>query len=156
MKRISSPAALNEASSYSDPVPFSRGMRLDLPGFSLIVLSGTASVGPQGESLHPGDFAGQARRMLQNVTALLASESAAWKDVFKTTIFLKDMADYPEFAKIRMAHFREHGVTVYPASTCVQATLCRPELLCEMEAMALLRSDQIDSGSGSGMPHETP
>ena len=154
MKRISSPGALNEATSYPDPVPFSRGMRLDLPSFSLIVLSGTASVGPQGESLHPGDFAGQAGRMLQNVTALLVSEGAAWKDVFKTTIFLKDMVDYAEFAKIRMAHFREHDVTMLPASTCVQATLCRPEPLCEMEVMALLRGEEHGPGNEGESRHD--
>ena len=142
MKPVSSPSFLNEACSYANPVPFSRGVRIDLPGFALVAISGTASVGPGGESLHEGDFKAQARRMLANITALLASEGATWKDVFKTTIFLKDMGDYEAFAKIRMAHFREHGVTVYPASTCVQATLCRQELLCEMEAMALLRHDQ--------------
>jgi 2-iminobutanoate/2-iminopropanoate deaminase len=76
--------------------------------------------------------------MFANVTALLEAEGASWKHVVKTTLFLKDMAYYNELSAIRTAFFKEQGVSVYPASTCVQATLCRPELLCEMEAMAII------------------
>lgn len=138
MRTMSAPEAMNEARDYEHPVPFSRGTRVDLPGFSLLFISGTASVGANGESLHEGDFPAQARRMFANVTALLRSEGAGWRSVVKTTFFLKDMGDYQVFARMRMELLREEGVEAFPSSTCVQATLCRPELLCEMEAIALL------------------
>ncbi len=112
---------------------------MDVRNSSLLCISGTASVGPAGESLHPGDFAAQAERMLRNVTALLAAAGATWQDVFKTTIYLKDMTFYGELAEIRARFFAGQGITLFPASTCVQAALCRPELLCEMEVLATVR-----------------
>lgn len=140
MNTLSAPDNLSEAFEYSSPVPFSRGVVVDLPGFKLISLSGTASVGAKGESLHEGDFLAQAERMLSNVSALLASGGASWRDVFKTTFYLKDMAYYQELSGIRARFFAERDITVFPASTCVQAVLCRPELLCEMEVMAIVKS----------------
>lgn len=136
MNRVSAPAFLNEPIEYDAPVPFSRGVLVDLRGRNLLVISGTASVGPNGESLYRGDFKAQASRMLENATALLAAASASWADVFKTTYYLADMAHYEELSAIRVAFLATNRVKVFPASTCVQATLCRPELLCEMELMA--------------------
>ena len=134
---------LNEAYDYGEPVPFSRGMRVDVKGTTLIFISGTASVNEAGKSIHEGDFRAQALRMFKNVTALLESEGVSWKDVVRTTIYVKHMEEhYKELAKIRIDVFKEHGISEYPASTCIQATLCRPELLVEMEAIAILENKE--------------
>ena len=50
---------LNEAYDYETPVPFTRGMRVELPGYSLILISGTASVDEHGRSIHIGDIKAQ-------------------------------------------------------------------------------------------------
>ena len=47
---------LNEASDYAKPSSFSRGMRVELPGATMLYLSGTASVDEHGATIHPGDF----------------------------------------------------------------------------------------------------
>ena len=73
-KQISSPEALNEAFQYRQPSSFSRGLRLDFGEIAVLLISGTASVGPNGETLHTGDFRAQTRRTFANITALLASE----------------------------------------------------------------------------------
>jgi len=138
-RTIKAPHALNEAYEYEKPVPFSRGMKVEINGVTMLFISGTASVNENGESVHIGDFEAQVKRMFMNITELLKSESATWHNIVKTTIFLKNMDEhYHELAEIRTEFFDEQGITVYPASTCVQETLCRPELLVEMEAIAIM------------------
>jgi len=140
-KPISAPQALNEAYDYSTPSGFSRGIRLDLGGITILLISGTASVGPNGESLHVGDFRAQTRRTFSNITALLESEGATWKDMVRTTCYLRDIdRDYDAFNEERTAFYTAQGLDPLPASTGIQAKLCRPELLVEIEAIAAFRA----------------
>ena len=117
-KAMSAPKALNEAYKYERPSSFSRGMRLDIKGITILMISGTASVGENGETVHPGDFGAQTRRAFQNVTDLLKSEGATWKDVVRTTCYLRDIErDYEQFNLIRTEFFKAQGLTMLPAST---------------------------------------
>lgn len=135
------PDALSEAYEYDSPVPFSRGFRIDIKGVTILLISGTASVNEEGKSIHKGDFDAQARRMLDNVTKLLKSEGADWRDVVRTTFFVKDIEKhYQRLSRIRMDFFKEQGLKQFPASTGVQATLCRRELLVEMEAIVIFET----------------
>src|ERR1700739_725590 len=81
---------LNEAYAYAKPSSFSRGMRIDLNGLTILLISGTASIDARGRSIHIGDFRGQMRRTFQNITALLEAEGASWKDIVRTTCYLRD------------------------------------------------------------------
>jgi len=146
-KAMSAPKALNEAYKYQRPSSFSRGMRLDIKGITILMISGTASVGENGETVHPGDFGAQTKRAFQNVTELLKSEGATWKDVVRTTCYLRDIErDYEQFNLIRTEFFKEQGLEILPASTGIQAILCWPTLLYEMEAMAIFETPAaIDS-----------
>lgn len=148
-RAISNPAALNEAYAYSSPSSFSRGMRVDLNGLVILLISGTASIDEHGASVHIGDFRAQCRRTFQNVTALLASEGATWRDVVRTSCYLRDIdRDYAEFNQERTAFFTEQGLNPLPASTGIQAKLCRPELLVEIEAIVMfLQSPKENSAS---------
>jgi enamine deaminase RidA (YjgF/YER057c/UK114 family) len=140
-KPISASEALNEAYHYARPSSFSRGIRLDLNGIAILLISGTASVGPNGETLHVGDFRAQTRRAFQNIADLLASEGATWKDVVRTTCYLRDIdRDYVAFNEERTAFYKAQGIDPLPASTGVQAKLCRPDLLVEVEAIAIFRT----------------
>ena len=106
-----------------------------------MLISGTASIDDNGETLHAGDFRAQIRRTYPNITALLAAEGATWKDVVRTTCYLRDIErDYAAFNEERTAFFREQGLDPLPASTGIQAILCRPELLVEIEAIAMFRT----------------
>ncbi len=137
-KAISNPEVLNEAYDYAKPSSFSRGIRLDLNGLSILLISGTASVDEEGRSVHIGDFRAQCRRTFHNITKLLESEGATWKDIVRTTCYLRDIdRDYAEFNEERTNFYREQGLNPLPASTGIQAKLCRPELLVEIEAIAM-------------------
>lgn len=132
---------LNEAYAYARPSSFSRGMRIDLNGLVILLISGTASIDEQGNSIHIGDFRAQTRRTFENISALLESEGATWKDIVRTTCYLRDIErDYTAFNEERTAFYAEQGLDPLPASTGIQAILCRPELLIEIEAIAMFRS----------------
>ncbi len=142
---------LNEAYAYSKPSSFSRGMRIDLNGLVILLISGTASIDDNGNSVHIGDFPAQLRRTFDNITGLLASEGATWHDIVRTTCYLRDIErDYDVFNAGRTAFYKEQGLDPLPASTGIQAILCRPELLVEIEAIAMFRTDGAgDCSKGS-------
>jgi 2-iminobutanoate/2-iminopropanoate deaminase len=133
---------LNEAYCYDKPSAFSRGTRVELTNEVMLFISGTASVDEEGVSIHQGDFKAQCRRMYSNVTALLEAEGADWHDIARTTIYIADMRDYAMFNEVRCEFFDSIGLRPYPASTCIEARICRQELLVEMEAIAILPRDR--------------
>jgi enamine deaminase RidA (YjgF/YER057c/UK114 family) len=141
-RAVRAPGALNEACDYERPSSFSRGLRLDFGNVAVLLISGTASVGANGETLFPGDFRPQTRRTFDNITALLESEGASWKDIVRTTCYLRDIErDYAAFNEERTAFYGEQELDPLPASTGIQAILCRPDLLVEIEAIAMFRID---------------
>jgi enamine deaminase RidA (YjgF/YER057c/UK114 family) len=140
-RAISNPDVLNEAYAYAKPSSFSRGMRIDLGEITILLISGTASIDEHGNSIHFGDFRAQMRRTLHNIAGLLAAEGATWHDVVRTTCYLRDIdRDYEAFNEERTAFYSELGLDPLPASTGIQAKLCRPELLIEIEAIAIFCS----------------
>jgi enamine deaminase RidA (YjgF/YER057c/UK114 family) len=138
---------LNEAFAYAKPSSFSRGMRIDLNGLTILLISGTASIDENGVSVHIGDFRAQMQRTLANITGLLESEGCTWHDMVRTTCYLRDIErDYEAFNEERTAFYNEQGLDPLPASTGIQAILCRPELLIEIEAIAMFRTDKTAAG----------
>ncbi|MDE3166646.1 MAG: RidA family protein, partial [Acidobacteriota bacterium] len=76
-----------------------------------------------------------------NITGLLESEGASWRDIVRTTCYLRDIErDYEAFNEERTRFFQEQGLDPVPASTGIQAILCRPDLLIEIEAIAMFRT----------------
>ncbi len=142
-RAITNHGVLNEAYAYAKPSSFSRGMRIDLNGLTILLISGTASIDEAGQSVHAGDFRAQMQRTLSNITGLLAAEGATWKDIVRTTCYLRDIErDYEAFNEERTAFFKAEGLDPLPASTGIQAILCRPELLIEIEAIAMFRTQK--------------
>jgi len=143
---ITALSVLNEAPDYKSS--FSRGLRIDLNGLRILLISGTASIDETGKSVHIGDFRAQLRRTYFNITGLLESEGATWKDIVRTTCYLRDIdRDYDVFNDERTKFFAEQGLDPLPASTGIQAHLCRPELLIEIEAIAMFRTEQCECKS---------
>ena len=143
-------SVLNEAYTYTKPSSFSRGMRIDLNGLIILLISGTASIDDNGNSVHVGDFPAQLRRTFDNITGLLASEGATWHDIVRTTCYLRDIErDYDVFNAGRTAFYKEQRLDPLPASTGIQAILCRLELLVEIEAIAMFRTDKAADGNES-------
>ena len=145
-RAVTNHGVLNEAYAYAKPSSFSRGMRIDLNGLTILLISGTASIDENGQSVHIGDFRAQMRRTFENITGLLAAEGCTWHDIVRTTCYLRDIErDYDAFNEERTAFYKEQGLAPLPASTGIQAILCRPELLIEIEAIAMFRTEKSSS-----------
>jgi enamine deaminase RidA (YjgF/YER057c/UK114 family) len=122
---------LNEASRYG--ADFVRGMRVEERNKIALHVSGTASIDEAGGTAHPGEFSAQADRMFVNVAALLEGQGATFDDVVFAITYLKRPGDAPHLER----KLREAGFEGFP-HVCVVAPICRPELLCETEALAVL------------------
>jgi enamine deaminase RidA (YjgF/YER057c/UK114 family) len=123
---------MNEAPEYGSD--FSRAMRVDLGRRSIVYISGTASIDATGRVLHAGDPAAQARRMLLNVEQLLAGQGAGLDRLVQAVTYVKRASDRDAIVAAGRAAGVPGGI---PHTVCV-ADVCRPEWLCEMEAIAVL------------------
>jgi 2-iminobutanoate/2-iminopropanoate deaminase len=137
---IGAPEVLNEAFDYELPSSFTRGLGVRIEsGQQVLWLSGTASIDELGATVHAGDFRAQTWRTYRNLTELLKSAGASWHDVVRTSCYLRDIErDYDDFNRIRTLFFDCLGLDPLPASTGIQARLCRSDLLIEIEAFAVV------------------
>ena len=136
---IHAPKFLNEPIEYNKS--FSRGIKINLQDATLLFISGTASINNKGETCHPGNFLSQVKRTFVNLTGLLHSEGASWHHVIQTRCYLKDMRYYVEFNEFRNKFYRQQKLNPFPASVCIGASLCRPDLLVELEAIAIVKTN---------------
>lgn len=132
---------LSEAYEYFPrPSSFSRALCLEIGDYKTLLISGTASVDENGKSIHVGDFRAQCWRTFRNITELLKAEEMTWHDVVRTSCYLRDMSrDYNDFNEVRTTFFQWLGLEVLPASTGIQATICREDLLVEIEGIAITK-----------------
>lgn len=131
-------ATLNEAYDYKKPSSFSRALSLDFGEYRVVLISGTASVDEKGASVHLGDFRAQCWRTFRNIDELLKAEQMTWHDIVRTSCYIRDMSrDYDAFNEVRTTFYTWLGLNPLPASTGIQATMCREDLLVEIEAIAV-------------------
>ena len=141
VRTVMTTPTLNEAPLYGSD--FARGMRMVETNKVALHVSGTASIDEAGRTVHPEDFDAQADRMLVNVAALLEGQGATFGDVVSAITYLKHPAD----AQRLREKLHEAGFEGFP-NVLVAAPVCRPELLCETEALAVLpRTAPTPSGS---------
>ena len=113
-------------------VTFERGTAVTYGDRRQVFVSGTASIDAQGKVMYPGDVSMQTRRMLGNVSALLAEAGAAFADIAMAVVYLRDAADYSRVRPI-IAEACPGLNAVY-----VLAPVCRPAWLVEMECLAIV------------------
>lgn len=123
--------ALNEAWSYG--ADFSRGLRLAEANKVALYASGTASVDDAGRTVHVGNVEAQVDRMLHNIASLLAQQGASFANVVSGVTYLKN----PNDAAALRSMLHQRGFDGFPCAL-VESKLCRPELLCEAEVVAML------------------
>ena len=90
--------------------------------------------------MHPNNFKAQVEQAYDNIFRLLLIRGFKIEDVIKWRVYLRDIRKhYREFNLYRNDFFRKHSIKRhhFGASVCVEAKLCRKELLVEIEAEAL-------------------
>ena len=123
---------LNEAPQYG--ADFVRGMRVEEANKVALLVSGTASIDEHGRTAHVGDFDAQADRMFVNIAALLQRQGATFGDVVSAITYLKHPADAARLRK----KIHDAGFEGFPHAL-VAAPICRADLLCETEVLAVLK-----------------
>ena len=124
---------LNRTSDYG--VSFERGTRVDYGDRCHVFISGTASINNKGEVMHAGNVVAQTHRMWENVEALLAEGGCTFDDVRQMVVYLRDAADYRQVSQMYAERFPQKPYVI------VQASVCRPAWLVEMECMAIRQAD---------------
>ena len=99
-----------------------------------VFCSGQIPLDPKtGELVGGSDVQAQARRVLESVKALLEAAGTSLDRVVKTTIFLKNMGDFPKVNEVYGTFFK--GAT--PARSTVEVARLPKDVLVEVECIAL-------------------
>ena len=98
----------------------------------ILATSGQLGLIPETGELAPGTRA-QTAQSLRNLDAILLEAGLERSDVIKTTVFLKDMGDFPVVNEIYELFFRENK----PARSCVQVAKLPKDGLVEIEILAV-------------------
>lgn len=148
--------AYDYASQYSPQSPkFSRAMAVVQGHFVATLVSGTASI-VNAKTCHPGDIVLQTGQAIENIERLIAPENfarhglpgagATLRDIAKLRVYVKHQQDY-----LRCRDVCERFLPRVPA-IYLQADICRPDLLVEIEAVAFSpfgRNGATRNGNGA-------
>src|SRR5215510_1635926 len=103
-------------------------------GRRTIFIAGQLARDRQGNVVGAGDMRAQIRQVGENLKTALAAAGATLNDLVKTTTFVTDIDEFFRHAEVRMEYF---GVAL-PTSTTVEVRrLAHPDLLVEVEAIAM-------------------
>jgi len=128
VQTVSSPLQ-NSALEYRSA--FSRAIEISSPTHRNLIISGTASIGLDGSTVHRDDPEKQIRLTMKTVEAILESRQMKWNDLCRGIAYFKDMAYFPIFRRI----LTELNIPRFPIeATC--ADICRQNLLFEIEVDA--------------------
>ena len=100
-----------------------------------VAVTGTASVGDDGEIVGVGDAYVQAKRCIEIIEKALNEAGSGLSDVVRTRIFVTDISQWEAIGR---AH-REAFADIRPATTMVEVSqLIDPDMLVEIEADAIV------------------
>ena len=97
-------------------------------------LSGQIPLDPATNQLVDGDIAAQTERVIMNLKAVLEAAGASLESVVKTTVFLKDMGDFPKMNEVYGRFFASNP----PARSTVQAARLPRDVSVEIDAIAVV------------------
>ena len=98
----------------------------------LLFVSGQVPLDPATGQMIEGDITAQARRVLDNIGALLTAGGRSFADVVRTTIFLADMNDFAAVNDVYGQYFSEP----YPARATVQVARLPKDARVEIDVIA--------------------
>lgn len=101
---------------------------------SFIVTSGQISIDPATGNLVEGGITAQTRQSLANVKAVVEAAGLTMDHVAKTTVFLKNMADFAAMNAVYAEFFTEGN---YPARSAVEVGALPKGALVEIETICI-------------------
>lgn len=125
---------ISSGSPYEPRIGISRAVRVG----SVVAVSGTAPLGPDGRTVAVGDPAGQARRCLEIIKQALERAGASLDQVVRTRTLLTRIEDWQAVGSVHGEFFG----TIRPANTVMQVScFIDPDWLVEFEADAVMESE---------------
>lgn len=115
---------------------FNRAVEISTPDLRRLLISGTASIAPDGATQCVGNVRGQVGRTMEVVEAILTSRGMRWQNASRATVYLRNAADAWAYCE----YIQEHELILPTLVT--EATVCRDDLLFEIEV------DALSSGQG--------
>lgn len=112
------------------PAPFSTAVRVG----DVLYLSGQIGIGPDGKL--PDTFDGQAKQVMENIGGALKTRGLGWGDVFKCTVMIADMKNWPAFNAVYVPYFPNGKL---PARSAFGANGLALGAQLELECMAYAR-----------------
>ena len=108
--------------------PYSQAVRAG----QLLFVSGQVPLDPATGQIVEGDIAVQARRVFDNIRAVLDAGGRSFSDVVRTTVFLTDMSDFAAINEVYGQYFKEP----YPARATVQVARLPKDARIEIDLIA--------------------
>jgi len=100
----------------------------------VLYTSGQIPLDPATGAVVEGGIKEQTLQVMKNIQAILEEASTTFENVFKTTCYLSDMANFAEFNEVYAQYF-----TSKPARSCVAVKELPKGVLVEVEAIALIK-----------------
>lgn len=116
--------------------PYSQAVCIE----NLVFTAGQVGLDPATMELVDGGVEAQTRQVLTNLKHVLESADSGLNFVVKTTVYLKDMRDFPNMNTIYAEFFAENP----PARSTVQVAALPKDALVEIECVALLNPTRGD------------
>lgn len=110
--------------------PYSQAIRVG----NLLFTAGQIALDPATGSVVEGDIKVQTRQALQNVGAILAAAGTSFSNVVKTTVFLKNMADFAAMNEV----YAEFFPAPFPARSAVEVASLPKDVKVEIEVVAFV------------------
>ncbi|MDJ0531760.1 MAG: RidA family protein [Xenococcaceae cyanobacterium MO_207.B15] len=101
----------------------------------MIFIAGQIPLNPEtGEIVGQNDVVEQTQQVMKNIEAILTESGANWSNVVKTSVFLKDLADFTPVNQVYAQYFDE---ATAPARACVEVSRLPKDVLVEIECIAV-------------------
>ena len=113
----------------TDSYPFSSAVQVG----DVLYLSGEIGVAADGKSLVPGGMPAETQRMMFLIGETLEEHGLTYADVFKCTVMLADMSEWPAFNSIYASYFKPGH---YPARSAMGVSGLALGARVEMECLA--------------------
>jgi len=109
--------------------PYSQAIRAN----GWVFVSGQIAIDPATQQVINGDISAQTDRVLTNLSAILRAAGSGLDKVLRSTVFLKDMADFGAMNEVYGRHFKVNP----PARSTIQAARLPRDVLVEIDVIAL-------------------
>ena len=110
--------------------PYSQAVKTE----AMVFVSGQLALDPASGNIVTGGIKAETRQAMQNLKRILEAAGSSLENVVKTTLFIKDMNDFPMINEVYGEFFQNDP----PARACVEVARLPKDANVEIEAVGLL------------------